>query len=115
MSGEKPGSNKENNNVPNADKSRRGSNASIRERSNSKEDKRSRSKDKAAAKNKRSSSKDSKGASNAASRESTASNGRAINKGYWSGSYFVFQHSKNCLYSLEIILKQPDFRHTSIF
>ena len=77
ISGEKPDSNKENNNVPNGDKPRRGSNAS-RDRSDS----RSRSKDKGGAaaaggKNKRSSSKDSK----AASRESTASNGRSIEKG----------------------------------
>ena len=78
ISGEKPDSNKENNNVSNGDKSRRGSNAS-RDRSDSRENQRSRSKDKGAAagKNKRSSSKDSK----AASRESTASNGRAIDKG----------------------------------
>ena len=91
FSGEKPGSNKENNNVPNADKSRRGSNASIRDRSNSRDNQRSRSKDKAAAvaKNKRSSSKDSKGAAAASSRESTASNGRAIDKGCWSGSYLL--------------------------
>ena len=77
--GEKPDSNKENNNVSNGDKPRRGSNAS-RDRSDSRDNQRSRSKDKGAAaaagKNKRSSSKDSK----AASRESTASNGREIDK-----------------------------------
>ena len=93
--------------MSNGDKSRRGSNAS-RDRSDSRDNQRSRSKDKgavaaAAGKNKRSSSRDSK----AASRESTASNGRSIEKGrtgltlglahYFQQSITVILFPKFCL------------------